>query len=57
MFMKSQLYSSVLFGLNDIRAGEGCVWIFKVQNVAVERGVIANQRKARAIQKMRVKLF
>lgn len=49
MFMKSQLYSSVLFGFNDIRAGEGCVWIFKVQNVAIEGGVIANQRKARAI--------
>lgn len=45
MFMKSQLYSSALFGLNDIRIREGCVWIFKVQNVAIEGGEIADQRK------------
>lgn len=43
--MKSQLCSSALFGLNDIRAREGCVWIFNVQNSAFEGGVITNQRK------------
>lgn len=43
--MKLQLCSLALFGLNSIRAGEGCVWVFKVQKDAVEGGVISNQRE------------
>lgn len=43
--MKSQLCSSALFVLNNIRAGEGCVWVFNVQKDAGEGGVITIQRK------------
>lgn len=43
--MKSQLCSSALLGLNDIRARERCVWVFNIQNDAFEGGVITNQRE------------
>lgn len=43
--MKSQLCSSALFGLNDIRARERCVWVFNLQNDAFEGGVLTKQRE------------
>lgn len=42
--MKSQVCSSALFDLNNIRAEKGFAWVFNVQDTG-EGGGVENQRK------------
>lgn len=55
--MKSQLCSSALFGLNNIRAKKSFAWVFNVQKDAGEGGRIKNQRKQGQLGKIQGTLF